>query len=70
MHPTILHELAKIKIAEQNQYADRQRLAREAVRERPHAIDIATLGEKLRVRLFGGRTLGGPTVGRPAGADA
>ena len=65
MHPTISYDLAKIKIAEQTQYADRQRLARQAVSERPRAIDIATLGEKLRVRLFGG-----PAVGRPAGANA
>jgi hypothetical protein len=69
MHPTISYDLAKIKIAEQHQYADRQRLAREAVREGPRAIDIATLGEKLRVRLFGGSALGGRT-GRPAGAGA
>ena len=65
MHPTIIYELATIKMAEQHEYADRQRLARQAVSERPRAIDIASLGEKLRVRLFGG-----PTLGRPAGADA
>ena len=69
MHPTTAYELAKVKIAEQHAYADRQRLAREAVSERPRAIDIASLGEKLRVRLFGGPTLSGPSV-RPAGADA
>ena len=67
MHPTIAYELARTKIAEDHAYADRQRLARQAVSERPRAIDIASLGEKLRVRLFGGPTLGGRT---PAGADA
>ncbi len=62
MHPTISYELARIKMAEEHVYADRQRLARQAVSERPRAIDIASLGEKLRVRLFGG-----PLFRRPSG---
>ena len=66
MHPTIAYELAKIKIAEQQQYAARQRLARDAVREGPRAIDFSSLGQRLRVRLFGGPAIGG----RPAGAGA
>jgi hypothetical protein len=66
MHPTVAYELAKIKIAEEQQYAARQRLAREAVREGPRAIDFGGLGERLRVRLFGGPAIGG----RPAGAGA
>jgi hypothetical protein len=66
MHPTVAYELAKIKIAEQQQYAARQRLAREAVREGPRAIDFGGLGQRLRVRLFGGPAIGG----RPAGAGA
>jgi hypothetical protein len=57
------HELAKIKIAEQLEYASRQRRAREAVSERPRAIDFSSLGQRLRVRLFGGPALGGkPTA--------
>jgi hypothetical protein len=66
MHPIIVYELAKQKIAEDHAYATRQRQAREAVREGPRAIDFGGLGERLRVRLFGGPAIGG----RPAGADA
>jgi hypothetical protein len=66
MHPTIAYELAKLKIAEDHAYASRQRQAREAVREGPRSIDFGGLGERLRVRLFGGRAIGG----RPAGAGA
>ena len=63
MHPYITHELAKIKIAEQHEYATRQRLAREAVSSRPRSIDMTTLSQRLRVRLFGGPALGGtPTA--------
>jgi hypothetical protein len=66
MHPTIIYELAKLKIAEDQAYASRQRLAREAVREGPRSIDFGGLGERLRIRLFGGPAIGG----RPAGAGA
>jgi hypothetical protein len=66
MHPTIAYELAKFKIAEEQTYAARQRLARQAVSDRPRSIDIARLGERLRVRLFGGPAISG----RPAGAGA
>jgi len=63
MHPLITHELAKIKIAEQLEYASRQRRAREAVSERPRSIDFSSLGQRLRVRLFGGSALGGKPTG-------
>lgn len=66
MHPMQTHELAKIKIAEELRYAARQRQAREAVSDRPRSIDFSNLGQRLRVRLFGGPALGG----RPAGAGA
>jgi hypothetical protein len=66
MHPMQTHELARLKIAEELVYAARQRLAREAVADRPRSIDFSTLGQKLKVRLFGGPSLGG----RPAGAGA
>jgi hypothetical protein len=67
MHPYITHELVKIKIAEDLEYAARQRRAREAVSNRPRSIDFSTLGQRLRVRLLGGRAWGG---GKPAGANA
>jgi hypothetical protein len=66
MHPHIYHELAKMKIAEELEYAARQRWAREAVGDRPRSIDFSNLGQRLRVRLFGGTLLGG----KPAGASA
>ena len=66
MHPSVAFELAKIKIEEQQAYAARHRLAREAASERPRSIDFAGIGERLRVRLFGAPTVGG----RPAGATA
>ena len=67
MHPTIGYQLAKIKIEEQMQYAARERLAQAARKDRPRSIDIATLGERLRVRLFGGPALGGrPAAGSNA----
>jgi hypothetical protein len=63
MHPTIYHELAKIKIAEELEYAARARLARDAVSDRPRSIDFSSLGQRLRVRIFGGPALGGtPTA--------
>ena len=67
MHPHIYQELAKIKIAEQLQYAERQRLLRDAVNDRPRSIDFSSLGQRLKVRLFGGPALGGrPTAGAGA----
>jgi hypothetical protein len=63
MHPTITHELAKIKIAEELDYAARQRRAREAVSDRPRSIDFSSFGQRLKVRLFGGSAFGGkPTA--------
>jgi hypothetical protein len=63
MHPYLTHELTKIKIAEELEYASRQRRAREAVSNRPRSIDFSSIGERLRIRLFGGSALGGtPTA--------
>jgi hypothetical protein len=72
MHPTILHELAKIKIAEQHEYAARERLARAAESDRPRSIDMTKLSQRLRVRLFGEPDSQGKSVGagKPAGAGA
>jgi hypothetical protein len=66
MNPMQTHELARLKIAEELAYAARQRQARAAVSDRPRSIDFSSLGQKLKIRLFGGPTLGG----RPAGAGA
>jgi hypothetical protein len=67
MHPTIGYELVKFKIEEQMQAAARERLANAVRKDRPRSIDIATLGERLRVRLFGGSALGGrPAAGATA----
>lgn len=66
MHPMQSHELARLKIADELAYAARQRQARDAVSDRPRSIDFSTLGQKLKIRLFGGPALGG----RPAGAGA
>lgn len=63
MHPYITHELAKIKIAEELEYAARQRRMRDAVSNRPRSIDFSSIGQRLRVRLFGGSAFGGkPTA--------
>jgi hypothetical protein len=63
MHPTISYELARIKIAEELEYAARARLARDAVGDRPRSIDFSSLGQRLRIRIFGGPALGGtPTA--------
>jgi hypothetical protein len=59
MHPITVHELARIKIAEELEYASRQRRAREAVSDRPRSIDFSSIGQKLRVRLLGGSALNG-----------
>jgi hypothetical protein len=66
MNPLMTQELAKIKIAEQIQYAERQRLARLAVTDRPRPIDMAKLGAGVRRLLLGGRGQRGATPA-PAG---
>lgn len=67
MHPQTTYELVKFKIEEELQHAARERLAQSARRERPRSIDFSSIGQRLKVRLFGGSNLGGrPT----AAADA
>jgi len=67
MHPHIGYSLAHIKIEEQLRDAERERLASAVRKDRPRSIDITGLGERLRVRLFGGPALGGrPTAGAVA----
>ncbi len=67
MHQTIMYELGKLKVAEQLQHAERQRLARLAVSDRPRPIDIVKVGTSLRQRLFGDHSL---RPVKPAGAGA
>jgi hypothetical protein len=67
MHPTIVHELARIKIAEQLQYAENERRARLAASNRPHTIDAVPLGERIQRTLL---RLGQGIRGAPAGAGA
>jgi hypothetical protein len=67
MNPLMTQELARIKISEQLQYAERQRLARLAVTDRPRPIDMAKLGAGVRRLLLGGRGQRGTTPAR-AGA--
>jgi hypothetical protein len=67
MHPYIMGELARVRIEEQLQYAERERLAQAARKDRPRSIDFSGLAERLRVRLFGGSALGSrPTAGAAA----
>jgi hypothetical protein len=65
MLPTMAtYEMVKLKIEEELQQAARERRAREAAAARPHAIDFASVGQRIRIQLLG---RGGP---RPADAGA
>jgi hypothetical protein len=68
MNPLFTPELAKIKIAEEIQYAERQRLARLAVSDRPRPIDMAAIGASVRRLLLGARR--GARGATPARAGA
>jgi hypothetical protein len=59
----VTYDMVKFKIEEELQWAARERLARSVRSDRPRAIDFATLGQRLKTRLFGGSALGGrPTA--------
>ena len=63
MHPMTTYDMVKFKIDEELQYAARQRLVQAAGSGRPRSIDFSSLGRSLKVRLFGGPSLGGrPTA--------
>lgn len=63
MHPITAYELAKMKIEEEQRYAARQRLVRAVSADRHRSIDFSSIGQRLRVRLFGGSVFGGhPTA--------
>jgi hypothetical protein len=65
MHPEMVHELARIKINEELEWAARQRLARGASPDRQRWIDFSSLVQRVRGR-FGGAATGGT----PAAAGA
>lgn len=56
MHPLILHDLAKLKMAEQLEYAERERRARlvAAASEGPRSIDFRSLVSRIKVRVHAG----------------
>ena len=64
MHPLMIHELARIKIAEELEYAERRRRYRAATQDGTRAIDFTRL--VTRVRLIVAPR--GPNRRAPAGA--
>jgi hypothetical protein len=54
MHPHVAYELAKLRMAEAQADAERERLIRAARNARPRAIDAVGLRERL-ARLLSGR---------------
>jgi hypothetical protein len=68
MHPHVAYELAKLRMAEAQADAERERLIRAARSARPQAIDAVGLRERL-ARLLNGRV--GPIgTGQPRAAGA
>jgi hypothetical protein len=55
MHPLILHELAKVKLAEELEYAERQRRFRTANQLGTRPIDFGRLVARVRVIVAFGR---------------
>ena len=67
MHPTMTHELARIKQAELLAYADRERRVRSAASAGPRSIDaVAVSGRLQRTLLRLGHALRGATAGASA----
>jgi hypothetical protein len=63
----ITYDMVKFRIDEELQHAARQRLARQARIDEPRSIDFASLGRRLRVKLFGKAPVGGrPTAAAEA----
>jgi hypothetical protein len=59
MHPLMYHELARIKIAEELEYAERRRRYRAANQDGARAIDFGRLVARVRL-VVGERRTGGP----------
>ena len=55
MHPLILHELAKVKLADELEYAERQRRFRAANQLGTGPIDFSRLVARVRVIVAFGR---------------
>lgn len=53
MHPTALYEIAKIRVDELHREADRERLIRQAARDRNRGVEWTGLVGRLRSRLSG-----------------
>ncbi len=54
MHPVIQYEIAKMRVAEFQQEAERERLIRQAAQDRHRGLEWSSIGARLRARLFGG----------------
>lgn len=54
MHPVIQYEIAKMRVAEFQQEAERERLIRRAAHDRDRGVQWSTIGARLRARLLGG----------------
>ena len=67
MHPAILHQLATIKMAEQLEFAERERRVRAAGSSRRRSIDARPFRERVQRTLL---RLGWEFRGSPAGAGA
>ena len=64
MHPIMLYEIAKIRVDELHREADRERLIRQAGRDRNRGVEWTGLVARLRTRLSGA------TKSQPRRADA
>jgi hypothetical protein len=67
MHPDTIYELARLKIADDNRIAERERLVRQAGEARQTTIDAVPFRERVS-RLFGGWPRTDAASNRPAGA--
>ena len=64
MHPVIQYEIAKMRVQELHQEAERERLIRLAARDRQRGVEWTSFGSRLRARLFGS------VQPQPKGAEA
>ena len=53
MHPIMLYEMAKMRVDELHREADRERLIRQAARDRDRGVEWTGLVGRLRTRLSG-----------------
>jgi len=54
MHPVTQYEIAKMRVQELHQEAERERLIRRAAHDRQRGVEWTSFGSRLRARLFGG----------------